>query len=180
MERIVIAITNDTLRKSVTDILQKNGIKVRGSVKSGMEATRTLMRMDGGILICSPVLRDCTSDQLADRLGETVYLLVVGHPAALANCENGQTFKVSLPVKAPELVGSLRILMQLDERRYAVRRKPPARSSEDQALIQSAKDYLMDKRGMSEEEAHRFLQKQSMDTATPITEIARMILYHTE
>ena len=47
---------------------------------------------------------------------------------------------------------------------------------ETKKLIDRAKALLMKYRGMSEEEAHRFLQKKSMDLRKPIKEIASAII----
>jgi len=47
---------------------------------------------------------------------------------------------------------------------------------ETKKLVDRAKALLMKYRGMSEEEAHRFLQKKSMDLRKPIKEIASAII----
>lgn len=46
---------------------------------------------------------------------------------------------------------------------------------ETRKLIERAKGILMKQKGMSEEEAYRFLQKKSMDTGKPMKEIASAI-----
>jgi response regulator NasT len=43
-------------------------------------------------------------------------------------------------------------------------------------MIDRAKRGLMKKNRMTEEEAHRYLQKTSMDSGTGLTETAQMIL----
>lgn len=176
MDRIVIAVSNDTLRESVSAMIRKNGLFLRASVSNGAAAIREMRLMEGGILICSPRLPDTTSDQMARALEESVYFLVIGRPDDLSHCRNEDCFKLPLPVNASGLLGSVRILQQLDERRQAAMRRASRRSGEDKRLIREAKAYLMEARGMSEDQAHRFLQKQSMDTATPVAEIARMIV----
>jgi response regulator NasT len=42
--------------------------------------------------------------------------------------------------------------------------------------IQSAKKVLITQRNMTESEAHRYLQKMSMDAGRSLTETARMVL----
>ena len=42
--------------------------------------------------------------------------------------------------------------------------------------IQSAKKVLITQRNMTENEAHRYLQKMSMDAGRSLTETARMVL----
>ncbi len=54
--------------------------------------------------------------------------------------------------------------------------KPVRRCPEDEALLSRAKQLLMDRRGMTEEQAHRFLQKQSMDSGMKMVDMARQML----
>ena len=43
-------------------------------------------------------------------------------------------------------------------------------------MIEQAKALLMERNGMSEEEAHRYLQKTSMEGGRNMTETAQMVL----
>ena len=47
---------------------------------------------------------------------------------------------------------------------------------EQKAVIAQAKALLMERSRMSEEEAHRYLQKSSMDSGTNMLETAQMVL----
>ena len=53
---------------------------------------------------------------------------------------------------------------------------PPKRSEADKKLLDRAKGLLMERNGMSEPEAFRYIQKNSMDYGRKITESAQMIL----
>ena len=55
-------------------------------------------------------------------------------------------------------------------------RKILERTKEEQELVDRAKAILMERNQMTEEEAHRYLQKTSMDNGTSFTETAQMIL----
>jgi response regulator NasT len=50
------------------------------------------------------------------------------------------------------------------------------RNGSDKELVAQAKKILMSAQGMNEEEAHRFLQRQSMDRRKSLKEIAEAIL----
>ena len=52
----------------------------------------------------------------------------------------------------------------------------PQRSEEEKKLIEKAKLILMDRNGMTEPEAFRYIQKSSMDMGRTMTESAQMIL----
>lgn len=50
------------------------------------------------------------------------------------------------------------------------------RNEEEASTIQSAKHLLMERNHMTEEEAHRYLQKHSMDYSVSMVETAQMLL----
>lgn len=52
----------------------------------------------------------------------------------------------------------------------------PKRSAEDKLLITRAKELLMSRNCMTEEQAHRFIQKRSMDTGAKMVQTAMKIL----
>ena len=52
----------------------------------------------------------------------------------------------------------------------------PQRTEEERQLIAKAKELLMESRGFTEAEAHKYLQKRSMETGTKLSETARQIL----
>ena len=46
----------------------------------------------------------------------------------------------------------------------------------DRKVLEEAKALLMERNGMTEEEAHRYIQKCSMDSGTNLVETAEMVL----
>ena len=174
MLRTVVAFSNDKLRNTITDTLERNGIQVHVACKTGLEVLRYIKRMGGGVVICSPRLSDMTADELADELSDIAFFLVAGRPGDLDICENENLFRLSLPASSGEIYGSARILVELDERRNHDTR--PERSKEEKDIIQSAKQLIMGRNQMSEDQAYRFLQKRSMESSTPMVEVAKMFL----
>jgi AmiR/NasT family two-component response regulator len=65
---------------------------------------------------------------------------------------------------------------KVTRRRKKARQKPKERSEEEINLISEAKALLMERNNLTEEEAHRYMQKRSMDNGTGLTETAQMIL----
>ena len=56
----------------------------------------------------------------------------------------------------------------------------PQRPPEEQAVIDDAKRLLMNRNGMTEEQAHRFLQKKSMDSGAKLIQTAQLVLDSTD
>ena len=82
-----------------------------------------------------------------------------------------------MPIKAYDLMNTLQMMLQNMDRRRRKRKKTiKSRTPEQEALIRKAKELLMARNNMTEEEAHRYIQKRSMDNGTGLTETAQMIL----
>ena len=100
-------------------------------------------------------------------------ICVVTKKARLSAWDHFRTV-VKKAAPAAELRGSVNILIQLDE--ISARAQIPQRSQEEQHMIDRAKEALMEKRGFTEAQAHKYLQKRSMETGTKLAETARLIL----
>jgi AmiR/NasT family two-component response regulator len=82
-----------------------------------------------------------------------------------------------LPIKVYDLVSTVEMLQQSQERERKKRKeRSRKRNDAEKKLVDQAKALLMERNNMSEDEAHRYLQKSSMDSGTNLTETAQMIL----
>jgi len=64
----------------------------------------------------------------------------------------------------------------IEYKRKKRKSQPRTRKPEEIALINEAKALLMSRNNMTEEEAHRYIQKCSMDSSTNLVETAQMVL----
>jgi response regulator NasT len=101
-------------------------------------------------------------------------LLVLANQAKLDQINEENIVKLSAPVQKKELIASVQMLLQTG----AQREKPnvPKRSEEEKELIWKAKFLLMERQHMTEEQAHRFIQKRSMDAGYKMVQTAQIIL----
>jgi response regulator NasT len=82
-----------------------------------------------------------------------------------------------MPIKVQDLIDTLQMMTyNYMRKKKKERNKPRERSQEERDVIQRAKLLLMERNNMSEEEAHRYIQKTSMDSGTNLVEMAEMIL----
>ena len=82
-----------------------------------------------------------------------------------------------MPLKVHDLIATLSMMCEAQIRLKKKRKqKPQPRSEEDRLLIMKAKELLMDRNHMTEAEAHRYLQKCSMDSGTGMVETAQMVI----
>ena len=82
--------------------------------------------------------------------------------------------KLPLPASRAEFFATLETLCRRGP--WRPRHPAPQRNEEEQRLIRQAKELLMNVNRMSEAEAHRFLQKHSMDMGMKLADTARLIL----
>ena len=174
MKRTVLAIDGEGFSSAVKAALEKDGISVGCSCRTGAEAVRAVKAMDGGVVICSYRLPDMTANDIAECLEGAAPILVVAKPRYLDMCQGDGIFRLAVPVRRSELTGTVRMILKLDSGRDPDRRH--RRSDEENGLIDKAKAMLMEKDGLSEEEAHRYLQKRSMDFGRTMADTAGLVI----
>lgn len=174
MERIIVAFDNENNRKRISDMLESSGIGVRYNCRSGAEAIRAVKKMGGGIIICGYKLPEMTVSDLAYDLSGQAMILAIAPLQQLQLCPNDNIFKLPTPFSKAGLISSVRMLLQIDQKHYKV--SPPRRTEKETSEINKAKELLMSRNGMTEEEAHRFIQRRSMDTGAKAVDTARLII----
>ncbi len=116
------------------------------------------------------------SDLLA-ALPDTWQMVVMASRMNLERVYERNVIKIVMPIKAYDLFMTLEALENtLYRQRKRRRQKPKERSSADRALIENAKSLLMSAKNMTEEEAHRYIQKSSMDSGNSMTETCQMLI----
>ena len=103
-------------------------------------------------------------------------VLVISSPGNLELCGDRNLIKLAVPSSRAEFFASLDLAQGVLAGGAPAPRLHIQRSAEEERLICRAKAVLMEVNLMSEAEAHRFLQKYSMDTGLRLAETARLIL----
>ena len=174
-QTVIVAFESSANRATIKEMLESEGEFSCMVCRSAAEVKRAVHKQHRCIIVCGFKLADETCEDLFHDLRSDCFMLMVGPQARLELSENEGIFKLQSPIRRGELLASVRMLEQF--RRYVPREKEPAkRGGEEQKLIAQAKAVLIDRHGMTEEQAHRFLQKQSMDNGAKLTDTARMVL----
>jgi AmiR/NasT family two-component response regulator len=174
VDRILVAFDKETSRTRIAEMLDSGGMPVRAAFRSGAEVKREARNMGSAVVVCGFKLSDMTADDLAIDLDKPNLILVIAKPAQLEHCENEDIFKLAAPITKGDLLGTIRILLQLEEKYQ--RMAHPQRSVEEEELISMAKEILMRKNSLTEAQAHRLLQRRSMDTGSRMVETAKLII----
>lgn len=170
MAKIITAFRDRQTARQIAAALEASGLSVFRVCATGNEVMRAFNQCSDGILICGTAFADRTVDSLCEDLGERALVLAVGRPEHLDNCEYPALFRLASPFSRSELIASVNMLAQLHAQRL------PRRSGEERALVERAKQKLMDEQHITEEQAHRLLQSESMRRGVKMTESARRVL----
>ena len=159
MTRIIVAFPKVENGKNINNVLVRNGYQVVCVCTNGAQVIQEANGLQDGLVLCTYKLSDMIYQELAECLPPGFEMIVISTKDQWN--ENG----------TPGIVG-LSVPLKRRKRRNA----PRKRTKEEQELVDRAKAILMERNQMTEEEAHRYLQKTSMDNGTSFTETAQMIL----
>ena len=174
MNRLIVAYEGEKQRELVRETLTSGGMAPRFVCQTGAEVIRAAHEMGRALVICGNKLRDMSADALAYDLGATAIVLVLAKNIQLDDCEHEGIFKLPAPFSRSELLTSVSMLKQLAEKATAA---PPRRTASEEAEIGEAKSILM-RTGMTESEAHRLLQRRSMESGERLVSVARRVVQH--
>lgn len=173
MDCIIIAFSNAEAQRRIRLLLESGGYRPSACCVSGGEAVRAARKAGEALVICGFHLRDRTANELAADLRGVASVLVVSPAANLDLCEGENLYKLATPAPRSKFFAMLELLERMGEMR---RRPPPKRDGGERRIIENAKKLLMEASRMTEAEAHRFLQKRSMDAGLKLTETAQLII----
>lgn len=172
MKRIVLAFSKDATAQKIKNMLDGSGFDVYLICHSVAELMRSVSDMDDVLVIMGYKLPDGIVDDVSDFLsGQPLMTILKAEQQELI--ENEDIFTLPLPVNRERLISSIEVLTGHIERR----KKTSNRTPEEDKIIENAKLYLMEKYRMTESQAHRFIQKRSMDTGAKFIDTARLILH---
>ena len=173
VNRLIVAFEGDKQCELVRETLESGGIPPRVVCHTGAEVLRSAHEMGRALVISGYKFPDMSADELAYDLGTSAIMLVVGKNVQLDFCEHPGLFKLPAPFSRSELLTSVSMLQQLAEKTLV---PPPRRTAGEEALVGEAKSILM-RAGMSESEAHRLLQKRSMESGERLVNVAKRIVH---
>ena len=174
MEKIIVAFESEKTALRVKELLEGGGAAACLVCRTADQVRRAINKLPVPAVVCGYKLGDQTAELLFDDLPLSCAMLVLASQSMLELMQNDDIFRLPTPVSRGDLAASVRMLLQIGRRleRYV----RPRRSREEQSLIDQAKHLLMDRNDMTEEQAHRYLQKKSMDSGAKLVQTAQLVL----
>ena len=174
MEKVIVAFESDRSSWRIKEILEGSGTACCILCKTADQVKRAAHKFRLTGVICGYKLADQSSESLYGDLPSGCAMLMLAGESFLELVQEPGIQRLPAPVSKGELLAAVRQMLQGDGGGRG--ESGPERSQAERALILQAKRRLMECRGMSEEEAHRFLQKRSMDRGIKLVQAARAVL----
>ena len=182
MENALIITSTEKSAASFTEILNAATVKTIITLSTCAEARRMLLERDFDLVLINAPLKDESGESLARHIAtKTQVILIVSSEhfnAISAVCENDGILTISKPMDKSTLWSALKLAKAVAHR---IRRVQSENSKlkqkiEDIRIVDRAKCLLISYLNMREDEAHKYIERQAMDTRSTKREVAEGIL----
>ena len=183
--RIILGISNTNLLKKLKMLFQSNGYVVIDESNNLADCTRKIRAMSPDIVVLGGVLGNMSTYQLVNIiLSENLSSVVA---LGTENTQNNGFYEFSnrmdfefiqSPINTAILLNTMYMLYKSRVNFAALQKKIDELedSLETRKLLDRSKGLLIKNFKIDEKEAHRRIQKTSMDTGKSIKEIAKMVI----
>ena len=167
MKDIIIAYPSKDVALQLRSLLEGEGFHVSFVCATGSSVLRIAHNLREGVIVCASILSDMGAGTLAENLPvgfDVVALSKNGREEYMGNL-----ITMPLPVHRDEFLQTVSILVST---RFAFTQ----RNKNDSEIISDAKLILMNSREITESQAHKYLQKESMRTGKKLVDLAKEII----
>ena len=177
MTGIIVVFPNKDNATNIRNLLARGGMDVIGVCSTGAQAMHYADTVDDGIVVCGYRMKDMMYTQLREYLPDSIEMLLIASQDKWSSGDVEGVVGLSTPIKVYDLMNTMNMMLQsMDRKRKKRKKESKNRDPKQQETICRAKELLMERNNMSEGEAHRYLQKNSMDSGTNMVETAEMVL----
>lgn len=169
---VFVAFSQRKTALNVAKIVVANGMHVACVTTGLTELRKHIHAYNNGIIVCGYQFKDDYVVDFFEDVPETMSIVLIGNRAQLEACNNERVFKLAVPLQRVDLVCSLNMIASMWDCMAAANQRNP----KEEKIINRAKDLLIERYSMSEEQAHRYMQKKSMDTGVKLVDIAKIVL----
>ena len=168
------AFTNQQTCQRLSRALRAEGLPLMETHIAGATVIRAVRRSGGGLVLCGPRLSDMTAADLSRILGEAALVVVLQRSSRCPENAGEGLVLMEMPLNVRELAEKIRFLLRSEEKRqWALHRN---RSAQEEETIRLAKLLLSERHNIDEGDAHRLLQRVSMQEGIRMSLVAQRII----
>ena len=182
-ERVLVVSTGEKGRAALCGLLQSGGFQKLSTAAAGGDARRTLLESEFDLVVLNAPFPDEFGDDLAAVCVEQscgVILIVKAEQAdeLAAKVEDYGVLVVEKPVNRQLFFQAVRLVLAARRRALGLKRETVRLQDkiEEIRLVSRAKCVLIEVLGMTEPQAHRYIEKQAMDLRCTRREVAQSVL----
>ena len=177
MGSIILAMPRAEDANKMAEVIRRSGLMLDIEICSkGSEILRITNDRDCGVVICTQRVKDMNYTELSEYLPSGFGMIVLTKDASMETYSN-RCVKLLVPFHASDVIATVEMLLPgYGGGRKRKNKGAKQRSPEERQIIDKAKAVLIERNGMTEPEAFRYLQKNSMDYSRSLVEAAQMIL----
>lgn len=165
MKDIIVAYPSKKTALHLGRLLTEGGVHVSHVCALGASVLQIASNMHAGVVVCAASLSDMRAEELAEDLPFGFDVLAIG----MGTDGMSNLIFMHPPLDYSDFINTVLVLSMGSG-------PSPQRGAGAQDAIKKAKEILSCTRGFTEAEAHRYLQRVSMDSGKKIEAVAREII----
>lgn len=176
---VIVALNNDDIGQKIKAVLMGSGYNVLTVCTYGNELIRAIRQLSPSIVISGYKFKDMNLIDIYNNIGEMCsFLAVVNEPYKSFVQEETDIFCISSPINNSILINSLDMIYQSERKVRKLKEKVDVLETKikERKVIEKAKGLLMQQKGLTENEAFRYIQKCSMDLGLKMVDFSNKIL----
>lgn len=167
MRDIIIAYPVKSVALKLRLMLESEGLHVSFICAMGSSVLSISQDMREGVIVCAEMLSDMSAGNIAEHLPPDFDVVALSKSGTQSYM--GNLIYLPLPVNRDEFISTVSILASSTS---AFTR----RDNGDAEIISNAKLIIMDRMNMTETQAHKYLQDESMKTGKKLVRLAQEII----
>ncbi len=177
MVNIIVVFPKIEDAKGIRNLLIHHGFSVSSVCTTGAQALYEANLFHEGIVVCGYHFSDMFYQELYENLPECFTMLLLASQRYWEGSKEKGIVYLPLPIKRNDFLNTVNMMVQMLLQKKKKRKgQRKERSLEEKQVLEQAKQVLMERNHLSEEEAHYYIQKASMDAGINLIETAQMIL----
>ena len=172
MKKIIVASANRQAALRVKKILAAGGYQTEAVFSSGAEILSYASVRPAALIICGR-LADMSAVMLSEMIPHGFDIISLLSPGSAQTVFRSNLVSLYMPINKGEFSSSVRALAVTGEQSFA---RSKLRPKEEEAAVERAKQIIMARHHISEDQAHKILQKRSMDSGLPLIRVAQLVL----
>lgn len=179
MKGILVANANANAARQIAAVLRSAGLPVFGVAVSGAKVL-DFCRSRGEVCVCGGFLPDMPLRRLTEMAGGRCDFILTLKATEWPLLQDVTALGVRIPIVRTDLIATVNLMFSLDQPpSLLVKKRMEAGQEDEKKVLLRAKELLMQRNGLSESQAHRFLQKKSMNAGNKLIESAWITLLRT-